>query len=89
MQLTEALEKTLTHLRTSGSSVYSHLSVEQIVQEIETQLAKIQNSQAPDLWQLGLLYAPTGALQDTAIDNGWGDEFLVLASIVDTFMKET
>lgn len=83
--LIAALQETISHLRRSRSSVWAGISVEQIVQELESEIARAQNSQSMDRNLLRLLFAPTGAIQETSIDNGWGDEFLRISQIVDQF----
>jgi hypothetical protein len=59
------------------------MSVEEIILELESVIAKTKNSNSFDAKHLSLLFAPTGPIQDTAIDNGWGDEFLRISEIVD------
>ncbi len=38
--------------------------------------------------ELSFLFSPSGPLQDTATDNGWGDEFLVLAEKFDETIEK-
>lgn len=78
-----ALEKTVSLLRESESSLYATLSVEELISQIEDELKKGRKSQPLDLKRLKSLYGPTCSLQGTAIDNGWGNEFLELAKVID------
>jgi hypothetical protein len=80
-----ALEKTLAYLRNSQSSLYTHTSVEEIIEQLESELAKAKNSQAIDAKLIKLLFAPTGAIQDTAMDNGWGAEYIEIADTIDLY----
>jgi hypothetical protein len=53
------------------------------------QAIQVQFEQTDDLnkTKLSLLFAPTGPLQEIAIDNGWGAEFLLLAAEVDKITR--
>jgi len=83
--LIAALQETISYLHKSKSSVWAGISVDEIVQDLESEIAKSQNSLRPDTNLLKLLFAPTGTIQDTSIDNNWGDEFLRISQIVDQF----
>ncbi len=85
-KLVSALEEVLALLRSSGSSDYSHMSVSQIIKELELEQARIKISEPIDAKLLSLLFAPTGAIQETAIDNDWGEEFLKISEVVDQFV---
>lgn len=52
------------------------------VSEIDLVIAKLENGTIPDM---GILFAPTGPIQEVSLRSGWGDEFLKLA---DRFDKE-
>ena len=80
-----ALEKTLSLLRESESSAWAGLSVEEVIRQLEDELDKARNSQPTDLKRLGFLFAPTGALQETSIDNGWANEFLEISKTIDRY----
>ena len=77
------LEKTLALLRKSKSSLYSNLSVEEVILQLEEELNKRKGLRPVDMRRLKALFAPTGAIQDISIDNGWGTEFLILANVLD------
>ena len=80
-----ALEKTLSLLRESESSVWAGLSVEEVISRLEGELYQAGNSQPIDLKQLGLLFGPTGTLQGISIDNGWANECLELSKMMDGY----
>jgi hypothetical protein len=86
-KLISALEEILVHLRNSESSDYSHTPVEVIIQKLEAEVAKGNNSQPMDTKLLEFLFAPTGPIQETAIDNGWGNEYLRISNVVDKFIE--
>jgi hypothetical protein len=83
-----ALEKTLLFLQESDSSFWSSLSVQEIIYELESELDKAKNLQQVDLKRLGFLFAPTGVLQETAIDNNWALQYLELSKIIDNYTNE-
>jgi hypothetical protein len=62
------------------------MSVDEIVVELESIITKAKDAQTIDAPQLGFLFAPTGVIQDTAIDNNWGEEFLRIAEVVDQYV---
>ena len=76
-----ALERTIFLLRQSESSDYAHFSAEELINQIELELMKIKYFNVVNREKLNYFFAPTGSLQDTAIDNGWGQEFLYLANV--------
>lgn len=84
-KLVTTLEETISFLQSSQSSVYADIPIEEIIEKLKSEVAKVKSSKPIDAKQLRLLFAPTGAIQDTAIDNGWGDEFLKIANIIDQF----
>ena len=61
------------------------MPVEEIIQDLESEIAKAKNTQSINSELLGLLFAPTGAIQEAAIDNGWTEEYLKISEIIDQF----
>ena len=84
-KLASVLEEAISLLQDSQSTAWSHLSVKKIVEKLESEIAKAKNSKPIDAELLRLLFAPTGDIQETAIENGWGDEFLRISALVDQF----
>ncbi len=82
-KLIEVLKDTQDRLSRSEDSVWSHHSCAELVALINENLERIAKESTYDRHELDLLYAPTASLQDTAIDNGWGQEFLLLAERYD------
>jgi hypothetical protein len=62
--------------------------VEEIVEELEAILGTCRNSHRYDSYALSFLFAPTGAIQETAIDNGWGNEYLRISEVIDEFTAD-
>ena len=86
-RLISALEQTISFLKKSQPSGWANMSVDEIIQELQSIINTIRDSGAVDSQQLGFLFAPTAAIQETAIDNGWGDDFLRISDIVDDYME--
>jgi hypothetical protein len=64
------------------------MSVAEISDELESEVVKAKTSQPVDTKRISFLFAPTGVIQETAMDNGWGDEFLRIAAIIDQQMAD-
>jgi len=84
-KLIDALGETISFLQNSQSSVYADMPVEEIIEKLESEIAKVKSSKPIDSKLLRLLFAPTAPIQDTAIDNGWGDEYLRISNNIDGF----
>ena len=84
-KLISALEDRIAFLRDSQYSDWAHMSVEEIVLELKAEIAEVKISQPMDATLLGFLFAPTGAIQEISMDNGWGKDFLRISAIVDEF----
>jgi len=55
---------------------------DQALSEIDSIITELENSSIPEI---GVLFAPTGPIQEVSISSGWGNDFLELA---DRFDKE-
>ena len=84
-KLVSSLEETLSFLQNSQSSDWAHMPVEEIISRLEAEIYKAKNSQPIDAKLLSLLFAPTGAIQETSIDNRWGNDFLRISEVIDEF----
>ena len=87
-KLLSALEKTLSHMQRSASSEWASKSVDELSRELEMNIVAIRSSGNIDEGRLRFLFAPTAPIQEVAIDNGWGEDFLRLAEIVDQIIAE-
>ena len=84
--LISALEETVSYLRKSESSNWAPMPVEELIRRLEVEITKARNAKPVDVTLLERLFAPTGVLQETSIDNGWGSKFLRISEIVDAFI---
>ena len=85
-KLISILEETISYLRTSESSGSSNMPVEEIIRKLEAEISKAKSAKPMDVYTLEILFAPTGVIQETSIDNGWGTIFLRIAEVVDDFI---
>lgn len=83
VKLVAVLQRVCRILQDSSDSPYSHSSVADIQAQLNDAIKSLKNGDLPNIWELRLLFAPTGALQDISIDNDWGTEFLTLAKCFD------
>ena len=81
--LISALEETISYLRKSESSSWASMLIEELNRRLEAEITKVRNAKPVDVNLLERLFAPTGVLQETSIDNGWGTKFLRISEIVD------
>ena len=88
MKILSALTRTLDLVESSHASAWAGGRVEQIAAELRASIAALESGTFVDRDGLRGLFAPTGPLQETSIDNGWGDEFLSLAQRVDAFLAD-
>ena len=82
----EALQRTLDLVRGSSSSVWAHDEVPRIAEDLEAAILALKSGARVDRARLRILFAPTGSIQETAMSNGWGDEFLALSACVDRLL---
>lgn len=75
-----AIDELLELLQTSDDSGFAVATVSELVEvTLEARRAIECGTRLEIEHKILVLIAPTGALQDTAIDNGWGDKFIELA----------
>ena len=76
----EAIDDLLKLLAKSTDSSYSGFTVEQLVERVESTREELEGGNRKANMALWPLFVPTGPLQETAIDNDWADEYLIIAS---------
>jgi hypothetical protein len=86
MSISEALQRTLDLVEASQSSGWATDTPEEIARDLRSALDALAAGKDVDASHLGFLFAPTGSIQETSIDNGWGEEFLALSEVVDAFL---
>jgi hypothetical protein len=57
--------------------------LEDALEEIDGILARLQAGDTPHKFDMSILFAPTGPMQELALSSGWGNRFLGLASEFD------
>ena len=72
----------------SNDSDWSCMDTVDILKSLDAGLSALTDDGIPDVNELGLLFAPTGALQETAMSNGWSDEYLELSSRFDNTISK-
>lgn len=75
-------------LAESGESEWATASVRELQGQIDALLNKGLLTET-DKARLRFMVAPTGSLQEVAIDNGWGDSFLRLADSIENHLRAT
>jgi len=56
---------------------------ERVLFELEEVVGRLQRGEPIDQTRLTSFFAPTGVVQDVALESGWGDDFLGLAEQFD------
>lgn len=88
MKIEAALRRTCDLLRKSEDSDWTPWTAGEILDTLETMLEKVERGEEIDRKELRLLFLPTGAVQETAMANGWSAEIPVLAEAVDRYLGD-
>jgi hypothetical protein len=85
LELLSVLRETQALLRRPGNDfAWSQWdSVKEALSTLDGHIAAIERDDASRLPELGLLFAPTGSIQEVSVSSGWGEEFLGLAARFD------
>lgn len=83
MNLEQAIERTCELLVNSEPSDWSPLEPSEVVDNLKAIQHSIRHGASLDYSKLGLEFAVTSTIQEIAMFNGWHDEYLRLATIVD------
>lgn len=67
----------------SEDSVWSCMDDEEIYHRLNDAIELLKENRSNDALELHLLFAPTGPLQETSIQNDWSEEYLVPAEQFD------
>ncbi len=81
--LKEILFKTIELLNQSKESDWSPLTPKKVVKNLETQIEKLERNEKIDRLLLEVEFAPTSAIQEISMANGWEHEYLKLSSKFD------
>jgi hypothetical protein len=83
--LIAALRETILLLDRSEDSAWAGQSVSEIKSILSENIAALEANGSYQKETLGLLFAPTGSIQETSIMNGWSEEYMRLSSVVDLY----
>lgn len=83
------LSRCRTHVSTSVDSDWSCLDVKGIVKMLDRSIQALEDSVPVEIDELRVLFLPTGPLQETAMSNGWAEEYLALATRFDEIIDES
>jgi hypothetical protein len=56
---------------------------EAAVRDIDRLIEVLREGKLPPRMDLGILFAPTGAIQEVSVSSGWDDEFIALSAQFD------
>lgn len=83
MNLDQAIERTCEWLRKSEPTDWSPLEPSEVVDHLKAIQHSMRRGASWDYSKLELEFAVTSTIQEIAMFNGWHDEYLRLAAIVD------
>ena len=61
--------------------------VDDCLQGLDSLITRLQSEAPPLRFEMVVLFAPTGPIQEVSISSGWGDEFLALADRFDAAIE--
>ena len=82
--LIAALERTCALLERSEESVWSPLTPAEVAANLRQAVGRLVRGEAVDYGHIRLEFAPTSTIQEIAMANGWHDEYMQLADVVDS-----
>jgi hypothetical protein len=83
MSLIDVLKRCRELSEASQDAVWSSTGVTEIVAILDRGIEALERGTEVNRDELKLLFAPTGALQETSLDSGWSSEYLLLSAIFD------
>ena len=87
-QLISILEQVKSYITDDSNMAWSYQSAKELRFELEDYISRIQNLNFDNLDSLKRSFLPTCTFQEHSIWNGWGEEFLKLASEFDEIYNE-
>lgn len=82
-QLIEVLLRCREFAKASQDAAWSSMTVSEIVGVLDRGIEAIERGMEWNRDELKMLFAPTGDLQETAIANGWDENYLSLSKRFD------
>ena len=86
-KLAKILEYCLIYTKASQDSSYARDSAIEIYAILQRALAQLNQGMWIDEDEMIMLFAPTGDLQETSIDNGWDYQYLILSTQFDRALE--
>ncbi len=80
-----ALVETAELVQRSKESLYASQPLSKIKTTLDENIAALKLNCTYQRNTLRILFAPTGDLQETALDNGWADAYMRLSTVVDHY----
>ncbi len=87
MSLIEVLTRCRELSQASQDAVWSSHGVSEIVAILDRGIDSLTCDAVLNRHELELLFAPTGALQETSMANGWATEYLLLSEEFDHLIE--
>ena len=81
--LITALERTCVLLERSEESDWSPLTPVEVAENLRQAIGRLARGEFVDYRNLRIEFAPTSTIQEIAMANGWHDEYMQLAEVVD------
>jgi hypothetical protein len=83
MSLLDVLKRCRALAQASQDALWASAGVPEIVAVLDRGIELLERGAELNRDELKLLFAPTGDLQETAMANGWSDEYLLLSAEFD------
>jgi hypothetical protein len=81
--LITALERTCALLERSQTAIWSPLTPAEVAENLRKAIHGLVHGEAVNYLTLRMEFAPTSTIQEIAMANGWHDDYLELARVVD------
>jgi hypothetical protein len=85
--LIDLLSRTKTLVESSGEACYTGLSPTEIGTDLSTAIDALEPGSEFDHNHIKTHFAPTGVVQETAIDSGWHDEYMKTSGEFDSMIE--
>ena len=86
-ELIDTMTQVRTLLSRSAKSLYAESEPTDIIAILDTNIQTLSENGSYSRGDLILLFAPTGDIQDTSIENGWGEQFIALSEKFDKLVE--
>lgn len=83
-ELVDVLKECLAFTRKSEDSVFEGIIASELAETLQRAIVRLERGKRINKLKLSLLFLPTGSLQEIAIENGWGDEYIALSTRFDS-----